>query len=210
MQAAVINRDAVFSSVGQALFVSFLMEVLPPTQKGATELVIDELKRRHFNLEAKSDNERTLNMRGLSPLELRGQCAMVRAVVQDHLPQPERVAIWSRYGHQRTKAEGVRGITEYLRGLYSMPHGEAVLAITWAIYVPRNTPRDRSTGRKEDWSLRTLAERYRVDRRVLAENQRQIRHHAQQLERAGEQRLSGLFDRTGLVGEISSDVAVSG
>ena len=37
---------AVFRSVGQALHVSFLMEVLPVTQRVSTQVLIDGLKKR--------------------------------------------------------------------------------------------------------------------------------------------------------------------
>lgn len=194
--------DPVFVTVTQALHIAFLMEVLPPTQKGSTQIFIEDLLRRYFNLDQLSANERRLNSTGLSPLELRGQCAMVRACVQDHLTQPERVAVWSRYGHQRTKAAGVRGLAAYLSALCPMQNADAQLALTWALYAPKLLPKDRATGRRLDWSVRDISDRYGVPRSTLSDTRRVIQHHAERLERVAEGRLAELFDRTGLVGEL--------
>jgi len=196
-----IVKDPVFVTVGQALHVAFLMEVLPPTQKGPTQIFIEDMMRRRFNLDQLSATERRLNTSGLSPLELRGQCAIIRACVQDHLPAPERAAVWSRYGHHRTKVEGVRGLVAYLGSMCPMQHREAQLALTWAIYTPRAVTPDRH-GRSRDWSLRDISKRYDVPRSTLGETRQLIKQHGQRLESVGEDRLGELFDRTGLVGEL--------
>lgn len=196
--------DPVFRSVGQALHVAFLMEILPPTSKGPTQLFIEDLQRRMFRLDPLPHRERTMNTAGLSPLELRGQCAMVRACVQDHLTPPERSAVWARYGHQRTRAAGVSGLADYLRPLCMPGGGEVMLAVTWGLYVPKVLPKDARTRRRE-WSIRYISEQYGVPRSTLHDAQRTVRHHAEHLERSAQDRLGVLFERTGLVGEPESD-----
>lgn len=192
--------DAVFRSVHQALHIAFLMEALPPMQKGSTQLFIEDLLRQNFMLEEVPEADRTFRTRGLSPIEIRGQCAMVRATVQDHLTNPERHAVWARFGQQvtRTKAQGVDGLAEYLTPL-SGTRANVVKVLCWAIYTPRSTMRDRETGRTKEWSLRDIEKQYGVPRSTLGEAQKRVRHHAEALEKIALARLHDLYSRKGLV-----------
>lgn len=191
------ESTAVFRSTGQALHLSFLMEVMPSTQKGSTQLAIEALKRKHFIIEG--DGLHTINSSGLSPMELRGQCAMVRASVDHHLPANERSAVWARYGHQMRKAHGVVGLSTYLAPVVAMDNAEALKAVVWSCFVPMSTGRDKRSGRRNDWSLRKLEREYGVPKSTLHEARLAVRNHSQQIERQAEARLQELFERTGLV-----------
>jgi hypothetical protein len=193
--------EPVFRSVGQALHVSFLMEQLPPTQKGSTQIFIEDLLRRHFRLDELPRHERSINASGLTPLEMRAQCAIVRAAVTHHLPTPERDAIHARFGYQLVKAGGVRGLAEYCGPLCATANADALLALCWALYAPRNTPRDHKDGRAGDWSLRALEKEYGVSKSTLGRDQRMVRITGDALEKRGQERLGELFERTNLVGE---------
>jgi hypothetical protein len=195
--------SAVFSSTGQALHVSFLMEVLPMSQKGGTQLVIESLKRRYAR--ADDHGPGSLNADGLSPIELRGQCAMVRGSVDHHLTEPERAAVWARHGHQVRKATGVVGLSAYLAPLVAMRHGDALRALTWSVFAPLTTGRDRR-GRAADWTLRKIERAYGVPKSTLHDARLTLRHHAHYLERAAEARLQELFERTGLI-EVNEEIA---
>jgi len=188
--------NAVFRSTGQALHVSFLMEILPSTQKGGTQIVIESLKRAQFVIDCAGMH--TINSSGLSPLELRGQCAMVRGSVDHHLPETERAVVWARFGHQLRKAHGVLRLSAYLAALVPLS-GEALKALTWSCFVPMGTGRDRRNGRRNDWSLRKLERQYGVPKATLHDARQAIRYHAGHLEREAESRLQALFERTGLI-----------
>lgn len=190
--------QGVFQSVGQALFVAFLMEVLPVTQQTSTQILIDGLRKRC----GVWDDQRapsTINFGGLSPLEVRGQCALVRATVQDHLPGPERDALYARFGHQVTKAKGVRGLAEYIGPLAGVQKEMALLAVTWSLYQPGKRVQDR-------WSLRAIEEETGVSKSQLQRAAQTIRHMAQSLERRADERLTVLFEETELVVREDAEV----
>lgn len=188
---------AVFQTVGQALHVSFLMEILPVTQRVPTQVLIDGLKKRCGVWDETPPAARTVNFGGMTPLEVRGQCAMVRAAVVDHLPGPERDAVHARFGHQRTKADGVRRLSEYTKPLARIDHDMAMLAIVWSMFQPARRAADR-------WSLRAIERETGVPKSTLAEAQARVRSLAQGLERRADERLADLFTRTGLVAEADA------
>ena len=73
-----IPRNApVFRSTQQALHVAFLMGILPVTQKSNTQMLLERLME-EAGVAKVVQRDGTLNFAGLSPMEVRGQCAMVR------------------------------------------------------------------------------------------------------------------------------------
>lgn len=164
--------EAVFKSVGQALHVSFLMEVLPCLTSSSTAWT-----------------PRRTDDHGLSRLELRGQCALVRAAVQDHLPEPEKMVVWARYGHLRTRADGLLGVSAYLEGVSKLRSEAARLSVLRSMFE-----------KSRSLSLRAIEKETGVPRSTLHEARLVLREHAATLEAAAEERLSALFGRTALVG----------
>jgi hypothetical protein len=185
--------QGVFSSVGQALHVSFLMEICPATQQCSTQVLLEWLKREAgIRPEERDEETRTLDFRGLQPLEVRGQCSQVRGVALNHLPGPERDVIWARYGHQVTRAKGVAGVAEYLRPLTGI-HGELVMkALVYSVVLP---------GDENAWSLRQMSQEFGVPYSRLQRAALVVREHVKALRRAAEARLQPLFERTELVVE---------
>lgn len=188
----------VFRSVGQALHVAFLMEVLPVTQRVSTQVLIDGLRKRCGVWDEDRPSERSVDFSGLSPLEVRGQCSYVRAAVFHHLTAPECDAIKARFGHYdkktgvRTKLDGAEGIARYAFPLSKLQDPEACLAVTWSLFQPAKRAHDR-------WSLRAIEAETGVSKSALSRAQIAIRQTAQALERRADVRLAELFERTGLV-----------
>lgn len=203
--------QGVFQSVGQALFVSFLMEVLPVTQQTSTQILIDGLRKRC----GVWDDQRapsTINFGGLSPLEVRGQCALVRATVQDHLPGPERDAIWARFGHNTAKVHddrldvygrksvGIARICEYLQPLTGVDHAESLRAVAYSLYQPgKLREQDKIT-------LADITRQWGVPRHKLQRAAQVVRTMAQGLERRADERLTVLFEETELVAREDAEV----
>lgn len=133
MGAADTLSVPIFRSVDQALHVAFLMDVLPVRERSQMGRIIARMMV-EAGVTAGRSEAGSVNFGGLSPLEVRGQCAMIRAAVKDHLAQHHTCAVWARWGHQTTKAEGVRGMVDYCGPLLSVGHGEARIAMGWAIY----------------------------------------------------------------------------
>lgn len=135
-----MNDNAIFTSVEQALFVAFLMESLPATAKSQMQVLIDAAMMAAGIVQK---HERgTVNFRGLSPLEIRGQCAMIRGAVDHHLPDPERDSVLAKYGFQLTKAAGVRGMRNYAQALLTLGGADATLAMAWGVFGTTTQRRD--------------------------------------------------------------------
>lgn len=127
------NNDPVFRDAGHALHVSFLIHSLPAATKSPTAIVVDQLvKQNHVWDGLPEPRASKVNFSGLSPQEVRAQCAQVVAMV-NHLPHhAERDACKAVYGHQIIKAEGVRGMAGYTSPVIG---GSADMALYCAWHV---------------------------------------------------------------------------
>lgn len=180
----------IFQSVGQALHFSYLLEVMPATQKGSTQLLIESIRQQLGKLEARVSS--SVNFSGMNALEVRGQCAMVRGAAQNHLTSIEHDAIRARYGHRLTKAAGVRGVSSYVQAMTSLHNDNAMLAVSWWMYHKPTRIADR-------YSLQQVAYEYGVSRQDVQGALNVLRKASESLERRAHERLGELFLNTGLV-----------
>lgn len=199
-----IDTRPVFRNVGQALHVSFLMEELPVTQKTSTQALIRILREAAGKPEQRQGNAAgTLNFAGLSPLEVRGQCAMVRAAAHDHLTRPEFDAVRARYGRHLpsarvfTRRDGIRGIADYASVLAGLDHDEAMLACTTWFYVKPARIADR-------FELQDVAREYGLHINQCKAAIKAIRKVTDMLEKRADARLHTHFVATGLVEDESN------
>ena len=182
-------EEPIFQSIEQAIHVAFLMDILPVTQKSPMQVVIDKMKEDAGILQEREGG--SINFGGMTALEIRAQCAMIRASVQDHLPSPERDAIWARYGYQLCKARGVRGVRDYAKPQLSISGDEATLALTWSIYC--------ASHQRKDFSLQKLADEYGFSKTNAHRNVKKIKEVGMFLRNRGIGRLEGLFAGKGVV-----------
>lgn len=220
------NTDPVFKTVGQALFLGFAMEVTPPSTPSPTDMVIKDLMERRYGEPAVPIGERSLNTGGMKPNELRAQCALIRAAVNDHLASQERDTIWARFGHARrpgvdpltgrARSElgwrpiGVRNLRDHYSSLCNTRHQEAILALIWGIYAPgiRQFPGEspraftaRLNKRKHDFSPRSIEEEYGISKSALSRDQTMLRKLLYAVEMQAQAKMEELFTRTGLIGD---------
>jgi hypothetical protein len=192
--------DPVFRSVGQALYVAFVMEIYKGSTKGTMTFLEDWKEQRYGR------TERGHNL-GLTREEMEAQCALIRAAVDDHLKQIERYAIYARFGHQVRRANGVRGLCDQYASICMTANQQAVFALIWAIYAPKHAgkPRNgRSRGaleraEAEEWSLRMIERDFSANRRTLTRDQKVLRKVCGDVELLAQMRLEELFVRTGLI-----------
>jgi hypothetical protein len=183
-----MNEQPIFMSVGQALHVSWLMEVLPVTQKVSTQVLIESIREQLGKVEARVAS--TINMGGMSPLEFRGQTAMVRAACLHHLSQPEFNAVRVRFGWQRSQGEGVMAMADYLGPTLRLQNELAERALVWSLF---------HRGNRKGLSLRDIERETGVDHVRLHRAGQSIREAMHTLERRALDRLQPLFERTGLI-----------
>lgn len=190
---------AVFKSTTQALFVSFLMEVLPVTQKCSTQTLIEMLKAAAGIREDLSATERNVDFRGLTPMEVRGQCAMVVSACRDHLSVPERAAVHARFGLERRQAQGVRDLRDYLAPQLGGGSEWMHMALMWNLWGNHQLPRAQRQ-RRDEFSVRSISETYGIPKSTLWELQQKIKRNQRALENRAVSTLDVLFARTELVG----------
>lgn len=89
-------NQAMFRSTSQALHFSYMIQAYEVSVENIMSKAIRAIMK---ELGIWNEGEpSTVDFSGLSPLEIRGQCAMIRAIVRDRLPGPEAWAIQARYG----------------------------------------------------------------------------------------------------------------
>lgn len=181
----------VFRDAGHALHASYLILSLPARTRSPTAILIDALaKRSHVWDEAPAPSAARVDFGGLSPLEVRAQCALVAAVVE-HLPHPaERDACKAIYAQQAAKAEGVRGLARYLEPLLAQG-GEYPLYACWHVFA--------RTHQRPGITQGDVAERFGVPLRQVDHDCRRIRKSAHALHARALGALQERFERDGLV-----------
>lgn len=204
------DNEPIFKTVGQALYLAYVMEVTPPSTPSPTETLIRDLMKQRYGEAPVPQSERSINMGGMNPQELRAQCALIRASVNDHLAGQERDTICARFGHQVTRATGVRGLSTHYSSLCNTQHSEAVLALIWSIYAPGvrqfpgESPRAFNLRRKKkenDWSVRGLEKAYGVSKSVLHRDQQMLRKLLHGVEMIAQAKLEQLFIETYVIGD---------
>lgn len=185
-----MTGPAVFRSVQQALHVSFLMAQLPVTQKGSTQTLLEALME-EAGVAKDVRRDGTLNFAGLSPMEVRGQCAMVRGAVLHHCSAMERHAIHAWFAHDASKAEGVRELRDYCSARFTIDIRAAQTLIVWHINV-QGRARDLCTER-------AIAAEHKLSQSTVHRNIVVASQTCAMLRNAGMRRLDALFQRDGLV-----------
>lgn len=188
MGAPEILTSPIFCSVEQALHVSFLMGVLPVREKSQMQRMIEQLMRESDHVETAERG--AINFADLSPMEVRGQCAMIVAYVRDHLAAHESAAVHARYAYQAEKAAGVRGVVSYAEALLSIGHPDARLAMGWAVF---GTERQR-----KDFKAAAIGREWGVPAKTAARDIATIKQTSRRLLDAAVDRIYGAFRESGV------------
>ncbi len=178
----------IFRSVEQALHFSFLMEILPVTQRSQMQAMIDRMMEDRGIIQEREKS--TIDFGGLNGLEIRGQCAMVRNAVVHNLPPPEVAAIHARYGHQTCKSAGVRGIRDYCLPMLSIQDDMATLTMAWGVFGTQQ--------QRDDLSVRRIAAEFSLGKSTVATDMTRIRAAARALNDRAVDRLRPIFEQGGL------------
>jgi hypothetical protein len=184
---------AVFASTRQALHVSFLLEVMPATAKSQMQRVIEQLMEQAGISAELERHERTIDFRGLTALEVRGQCAMVCGAVQSHLALPEQGSVWTKYGMRRRQVRGVEILADYIAPMLVVGNKDAHQAMIWGKF-------GREINR-EVFSIRKIATEIGVPHATVQRDQQRVVTVQRALEGKALERLDTLFQSTGLIEE---------
>lgn len=187
----------VFQDAGHALHVSYLVHSMPACTVSPTAIVIDQLvKQNHVWDGLPEPQSSRVDFSGLSPLEVRAQCAQVISMV-NHLPhEAERWACHAVYGHQSIKADGVRGMARYVSPVLSMGSGDYAMYCAWHVF---------GTARQRDGITHgEIAAHFGVTVAAVRESCATIRRYAKAMHARAIDALTERFQAGGL---IAQDVA---
>jgi len=203
-----MNNAPMFRSTQQALHVSFLMATLPVTQKGNTQAMLERLME-DAGIAREIRRDGTLNFGGLSPMEVRGQCAMVRGAVDHHCEPYQRAAITAWFSSaddtggktaaevdaHRRKVYAITALHGLVQARMSIESFDAQKLVMWHVHA-RGRLRDRLTER-------AIAGEFQIPKTTLHRNIVAVSQTCSALRRGGMERLEALFVRDGLVEDSS-------
>lgn len=194
-------NQAIFRSTSQALHFAYLIEAYEVSVESimskAMRIIMMELGL--WNTGEPS----TVNFGGLNALEVRAQCAMIRAAVRSRLPAPEAWAVQAWYGiNEITLADGRR------KPVFSRERYDAIMRLgDWLapsfsnfnplavdLLVARAVDK-----RVVDVTFRQMAENFGLDHSTYAYALKRVRGKLEVLEKMAINRLEPAFMADGLV-----------
>jgi hypothetical protein len=197
-----ILQDPIFKTVGQALYIVYAMEVTAVSNKGATQVAIENMMEDRYG-EIKDERERQINMGTMTAFELRGQCAVVRRWVEDLLPGPERNVVYARYGQRSIndrgqivldrRAMGCRGLAQQLFSICQTQNEEAAYALIFGLFA------SGAGRRRAEFSLRRIERELGPSKSALHRDQGLLKMQCNTLEVRATTRLEEHFMRKGVI-----------
>lgn len=178
--------------LGDALFRRFLIQLIEQLPKGQQT---PERQNTLKALRGERDPDSTVNFDGLTQLEVRGQCAMVCAAVNDRLPDPERGVILARFGNPPDKRLGIVLLAEYAAAALDEKDLDALTYLVARRYLTASERRATDA----DFSFRALAERFDISKSSLHRAAAWLKPHFEALEARAIDLLDGPFKAHGLV-----------
>jgi hypothetical protein len=181
-------RGAIFGDVSQALTLSFTMQTHPAIDAGATRrALVTMATMNHASSRMQRDYvrrligqpSRTVDFSGLSKLEVRAQCALVRKHAAEWLDAPHASAVLARFASTHSEREaGINGLAKHLCSraspLGDVPCAEAVCMLTVRRYRPH--------AYRNGFSFRDIAKKTAVPKSTLARLANRIECEADHLE----------------------------
>ena len=207
--------ETMFKSIGEALSIAFSVTETDPPVKGSTASALESLKEERYGLPPLLESERRVNRAGLKDNEFRAQCTLIIRLVETRLREHEHCVVVARFSRRPVrKAHAVRSLRDQYRSLCTTQNGDAILALIWGIYVPREmafpneTPQDfnaRRKRREKEWSVRSIEKEYGGSKSTLHRDQSMLRQVLAGVEQQAQDRLEGWFVANGIVAPQSEN-----
>ncbi|WP_250477622.1 hypothetical protein [Caballeronia sp. INML1] len=202
-------RGETFRDVNVALTTSYRLADLPAVEAGATRRALVTVaclgpsrSRMHADWVKRLIGEpsRVVDFSGLSWLEARAQCALVRQAVLDRLSPAQACAVFARFSETPSEKQmGVSGLVEYLSATKSAPARAAPAAdpladplwdLLWRRYLPAR--------RGDGLSLREIARRTHTSKSDLSRRAAELDRTLNELEQRALEVLEQTFVSQGL------------
>lgn len=214
--AAVASGDAIFSNAGQAVHVAYMIMAQDAQQDAPLRKALMRMmesasslgeEQRAWLEQLRGSSSKRVNFAGLSPLEVRAQCALIVHAVAHKLPRTEMWALQARYGH--TDMEDANGVRRFA---FSAERIAAIKGLSdWmAPSFPAITPfaLDCMVGKlyadhkKMQISFRDLAKSFGGNHMRYARSFDRMKQRLHELELVALDRLEPYLREQGVVGEL--------
>lgn len=182
-------HGAIFKDVTTALTTSFKMQATPAIDAGATRRALVLMATmNHTSSRMQSDYvrrligtpSRTVDFTGLTKLEARAQCALVRKHAAEYLDAPHASAVLARFSETHSEREaGINGLATHLCGRASPLRDAEKRAEAIRMLVVR---RYRAHAYRNGFSFRDIEKTTRVSRCTLSRLSNRIEREADHLE----------------------------
>lgn len=183
--------SAIFRNVSQALHFAFVIEQYPPAGASNVRTVIGILKK-EMGIRLDEADTTTMRLEGLSPLEVRAQCADIRAQVRRQLDELHAQALEARFSEERdVKRFAIRCLAAHAAAQLVVSV-DCALALCWRHYMPADR-RDR------DFTFRQIAEQYGISKDKAARAAGKLALILAELEADGMEQLAHDFEIAGVV-----------
>ena len=199
------SNTAIFRSTSQALHFAYLIE--------AYEVSVESIMTKALRMMMMENGvwntgePSSVNFGGLNALEVRAQCAMIRAAVRDRLPEIEKWAVQARYGINEILIEDGRRRPVFSRERYdSMLKLSDWLAPTLSQFNPLAVDLlvARAVDKRvADVTFRQMAEQFGMSKDTWHRALHGVRKRLEGLENLAIDRLEPAFVTDGLVGLLN-------
>lgn len=189
-------EPSMFTNASQAVSFAFVMQ----EYEGSPECMTWQAIRKVLAmlgltkaLAAMEDRTGTVSFKGLQPLEIRGQCQMIRSSVRSRLhPAEAAVVIARNTRNPEDKAKAIAYLAEFVFPAAAGTNGGQRLA--YDFFVLRCFPvRKMEKGERAD-----IAQRLGLKPRSVAAYVRTARRRIKELEQRAEERLQAIYAEGGL------------
>lgn len=129
----------IFKDTRQALRFAYMIEHLPAREGGSLGRQLERMQIEETGIIPARD-ESSISFAGLSDQEIRGQCSLIRASVEHHLPGPENWSVRSKWGATEIERGPDRAI---IRACFTRDRIEAMTRM--AEYAEASLAQSRTT-----------------------------------------------------------------
>lgn len=203
---------AIFHSVGQALHVAFLiMSVDAPQDSPLRKALMQMMKdvdltedQAEWFEQLRGAASGTVNFSGMSPIDVRAQCALIISAVRSKLPQPEMWAVQAKFGYMEIdggannrryafsaeRIDAIKGLSHWLAPSINGVSSMALDCLVAKAYANHS---------RTSISLRDLEKSFGIARSTVDRRYKEVQEHLHKLEFKATERLRPIFESQGIV-----------
>lgn len=190
-------EQSMFMDAGQAIQFAFLMEQYESSPECMTWQAIRKVLQmlgHRKRLDEMIGRTGTVNFKGLQPLEIRGQCQMIRSAIEHRLHPAEAAVLIAQHTYDPlAKAKAITYLSEWVFPAAAGTNGGQRLAFDF--FVLRCFPsRKMEAGERAD-----IAERLGLKPKSSAAYVRTARRRIKELIERADKRMQEVFEEGGLI-----------